>query len=115
MNTAITIVMVQKIKRNGARCAKSEQVFQDLENRDLLNQIDHIAIADERDMDSSGYQLAVHHEVDAAPFFIVTLDTGSTIVYRSYQRFLKEVLHQIPDEANEVAEIMAQNPDLDFI
>jgi len=33
----------------------------------------------------------------------------------AYQRFLKEVLHQVPDDTDEIAEIIAQNPDLDFI
>jgi hypothetical protein len=111
----MNIVMVQKIKLNGERCAQSEKVFQDLKSRDLLNRIHQVAIADERDPNSIGYELATQHQVDKAPFFVVTLVNGSTLVYTAYQHFLKEVLHQVPHDADEIAEIIAQNPDLDFI
>jgi hypothetical protein len=111
---AMNIVMVQKIKLNGERCHQSERVFRDLEKRNLLDRIDRIAIADERDPSSIGYALAAQHQVDKAPFFVVT-SNGSTLVYSAYQRFLEEVLHQVPDEADEIAEIMSQNPDLEFI
>lgn len=114
-NAGINIVMVQKIKLNGERCAQSERVFQDLKTRNLLNQIHQVVIADERDPSSIGYELAAQHQVDNAPFFVVTLVNGSTLVYTAYQRFLKEVLHQVPDAADEIAEIIAQNSDLDFI
>jgi predicted GTPase len=110
----MNIVMVQKIKLNGERCAQSEKVFQDLRSRNLLNQIHQVAIADERDPGSVGYELAAQYQVDKAPFFVVTLN-GSTLVYTAYQRFLKEVLRQVPHDADEIAEIIAQNPDLDFI
>jgi hypothetical protein len=111
----MNIVMVQKVRLDGERCAQSERVFQDLKSRNLLNQIHQIVIADERDPSSVGYALAAQHQVDKAPFFVVTLGNGSTIAYTAYQRFLKEVLHQVPDDADEISEIIAQNPDLDFI
>jgi hypothetical protein len=114
-NASMNIVMVQKIKLNGERCAQSARVFQDLKDRNLLDQIHQVAIADERDPSSVGYELAAQHQVDKAPFFVVTLVNGSTLVYTAYQRFLKEVLHQIPHDADAIAEIIAQNPDLDFI
>jgi hypothetical protein len=110
----MNIVMVQKIKLNGERCHQSERVFRDLEQRNLLDRIHQIAIADERDPTSIGYALAAQHQVDKAPFFVVT-SNGSMLVYSAYQRFLEEVLHQVPDEADEIAEIMSQNPDLEFI
>jgi hypothetical protein len=111
----MNIVMVQKIKLNGERCHQSERVFRDLEKRSLLDRIHQIAIADERDPNSIGYVLAAQHQVGKAPFFVVTSSNGSMLVYSAYQRFLEEVLHQVPDEVEEVAEIMSQNPDLEFI
>jgi hypothetical protein len=115
VKVGMNIVMVQKIKLNGERCSQSERVFRDLERRNLLDQIHQIAIADERDPSSMGYALATQYQVDNAPFFLVTPSDGQTLVYSTYQRFLKEVLHQVPDEADEIAEIMSQNPDLEFI
>jgi hypothetical protein len=114
MNVVMSIVMIQKIKLNGERCNRSERIFQDLKKRNLLNQIHQIAIADERDPSSIGYALAAQYKVDKAPFFVVT-SNSSTLVYSAYQLFLKEVLHQVPDDADEIAEIMSQNPDLEFI
>jgi hypothetical protein len=111
----MNIVMVQKIKLNGERCHQSEWVFRDLEKRNLLDKIHQIAIADERDPSSIGYALAAQHQVDKAPFFVVTPSNGSTLVYSAYQRFLREVLHQVTDEAAEITEIMSQNSDLEFI
>ena len=75
--TDFNIVMVQKVKLNGDLCAKSIRVFHDLEARNLLGQIHHIFIADERDSTSIGYKLAAQYNVDAFPFFIVTLENGS--------------------------------------
>jgi hypothetical protein len=115
MNVGMNIVMIQKIKLNGERCNRSERVFQDLEKRNLLNQIHQIVSADERDPSSIGYALATQYKVDKAPFFVVMPSNGSTLIYSAYQRFLEEVLHQVTDEADEIAEIMSQNPDLEFI
>jgi hypothetical protein len=88
-------------------------VLADLEMRDLLAQIDHIAIADESDQSSEGYALAALHQADAAPFFLV--DDGHQVrVYRSYYKFLREILNQTVDEVLETAEIISQNPVLDY-
>jgi hypothetical protein len=110
-----SIVMVQKIKLNGDFCSKSIQVHRDLEARNLLKQIHQILIADERDTTSIGYKLAAQYKINTAPFFIVTLENGSTQPYTAYQRFLKEIFHQGTCDREEVAEIIAQNPSLDFI
>jgi hypothetical protein len=111
----MTIALVKKIKQDGQPCAKSARVLADLAERGLLDQIDHIITADERDPASEGYALAAQYRVEAAPFFMITTEDGTTQVYRAYHRFLKEILNQNASEADEVAEIMAQNPDLDFI
>lgn len=111
------ITLVKKIKRDGQPCAKSARVLQELEEFGLLDRIDRVVVADERQAATSeGYALAAEHAVESAPFFIVTDDaTGSTRVFAAYHRFLKEVFDRETSEADEVAEIVAQNPDLDFI
>ncbi len=110
------ITVVKKIKQNGHLCAKSARVMSELDDLGLLNQIDRIVEADERQIETSeGYQLATQHQVEAAPFFIVAYEDGSTQVFTAYYRFLKEVFKITASEADEVNEMMAQNPDLDFI
>ncbi|NEO30261.1 MAG: hypothetical protein F6K36_07425 [Symploca sp. SIO3C6] len=111
----MNITMVKKIKVNGYPCRKSANVLADLEKLGLMNQINQIVAADERQPSSHGLHLALQHEVKAAPFFIVENKDGSTNVYTAYTRFLKEVLEQQVSENEEVSEIMSQNPDLDFI
>ncbi|NJL83809.1 MAG: hypothetical protein HC890_14350 [Chloroflexaceae bacterium] len=111
----MNIIVVQKIKRDGQPCAKSAKVLGDLNSRGLLPQIHRIVAADEGDPDSEGYELAAQFQVEAAPFFLVERDGGDIQVYEAYARFLKEVFQQEPSEAEEIAEMMAQNPDLDFI
>lgn len=110
------ITLVKKIKQNGQACAKSARVLNELEELELLAQIDRIVAADEREvMTSEGYALAAEHGIEAAPFFIVTNDDGSTRTFTAYHRFLKEIFNREVSEEDTVNEILAQNPDLDFI
>ena len=110
------ITLVKKIKQDGQACAKSARVLNELEEFGLLDRIDRIVDADERQVTTSeGYALAAEHGAEAAPFFIVTNDDGSTRVFTAYYRFLKEVFNREASEEDEVGEILAQNPDLDFI
>lgn len=109
------IKLVKKIKLDGNDCPKSGKVLKELKDLGLIGQIDEIIAADEREPSSEGFSLALKHNVEAAPFFIVTDDNGSTRVYTAYHKFLKEVFNQEVSESDEISEIMAQNPDLDFI
>lgn len=109
------ITLVKKIKRDGYPCRKSARVLADLEQRNLLERIDQIATADEREQESEGYRLAAQYQVESAPFFIVTSSQGSPQVFQAYSRFLQEIFGQQTSEEEEIAEMMAQNPDLDFI
>ena len=111
----MNITLVQKIKLDGQPCAKSARVLSELESLGLSSRIDQIVTADEGNPDSEGYVLAAKHNVESAPFFLVEDPDGSSRLYTAYQRFLKEVLHQQTSEDAEISEIMAQNPDLDFI
>jgi hypothetical protein len=109
------ITIVKKIKADGSPCRKSANVLEKLEKSGLIARIDQVVVADEREPSSEGLALALQHKVDAAPFFIVNNDDGSTRVYTAYFRFLEEVFDQKLSESEEISEIMAQNPDLDFI
>jgi hypothetical protein len=53
--------------------------------------------------------------VDRAPFFVVERDGQPTAIYTVYFKFVKEVLNTQTDEADELQEILNDNPDLDFI
>jgi len=84
--------MVKKIKADGSPCKKCADVEERLRAAGLQNRIDDIAIADERDPDSEGMQLARKHQVDRAPFFIVEDEQEQTKIYTVYFQLLKEVL-----------------------
>ena len=109
------IILIKKIKIDGDDCPKSAKVLKELKELGLIKQIDEIIAADEREPSSEGFTLASKHNVEAAPFFIVTGDDGSERVYTAYHKFLKEVFNREVSESEEISEIMAQNPDLDFI
>jgi len=109
------ITMVKKIMKDGSPCRKCEDVLTQLEENKLLNRIDQIVIADERDPNSAGMILAKEHNVDLAPFFVVEEDGQATKIYTVYFKFVKEVLSERISEQEEIKEIMQQNPDIDFI
>ncbi len=87
------ITLVKKIKADGELCKKCQEVEQRLTDSDLIDRIDRIVIADERDPESEGMKLAATHEVSLAPFFIVEDDEGNPTIYTIYFKFVKEVLN----------------------
>jgi len=110
----MNITIVKKIRPDGSLCRKSAEVSAKLIQLNLSDRINHIIFADEREYSSPGLELARRHGVQAAPFFIVE-EEDRTQVYTQYSLFLKEVLGHRTSESEEINEIMAQNPDLDFI
>jgi hypothetical protein len=112
---SLRITLVKKIKADGSPCRKCAEVVDRLERSQLLARIDRVVVADERDPDSEGMQLAGKYNVDWAPFFIVEDDVGGERIYTSFFRFLKEVLGQHPRQEEETTEMMRQNRDLDFL
>ncbi len=88
----MTITMVKKVNADGTACRKCAEVEQRLEDAGLTALIDHTVIADSRDPDSKGMQLAKKHGVDVAPFFIVESEDGNYTIYTVYFQFVKEVL-----------------------
>jgi hypothetical protein len=109
------ITLVKKILADGSPCRKCGEVEQRLQDAGQMSRIDQVVTADERDPDSEGMQLARQYQVERAPFFIVRDDAGEEKIYTVYFRFLKEVLEQDSSEQEEIAELMDNNPDLDYL
>ena len=109
------ITLVKKILADGSPCKKCGDILKRLEDGDQMKHITEVLIADERDPESAGMVLAAKLKVDRAPFFVVEQDNKEPVVYTVYFKFVKEVLNQKTDEAEELKEILEQNPDLDFL
>jgi len=112
----MTITLVKKILKDGSPCAKCADVLQKLKESGHMSRIDDILVADERDSNSPGMQLARQYQVDRAPFFLVDHEDGQDpVIYTVYLKFVREVLEQKASESDELKEIMKDNPDLDFL
>ncbi len=109
------ITFVKKIKADGEPCRKCLEVEQRLQKDGLMEQIHNVVIADERDRNSAGMQLAKKYKVERAPFFVVENSNAETRIYTIYLQFAKEIFHAETDESNEAKEILEANPDLDLI
>ena len=88
------ITFVKKILANGELCKKCQEVSERLNSEKLIDVIDHIAIADERDADSEGVRLAKKYQVERAPFFLVEQENGEVIVFDIYFKFKKYMADQ---------------------
>jgi len=109
------ITLVKKILADGSPCRKCQQVEGRLIEAGLLDKINSIVIADERDDNSAGMILAARHQVKQAPFFIVRDEQGNETIHTVYFRFIKEVFNQNATESEAAADILDSNPDLDYI
>ena len=109
------ISLVKKIKQDGSPCRKCAEVEDRLQDAGLMDRIDRVIIADERDPQSEGMLLAEKHEVDRAPFFLVEEEGRPVRVYTVYFRFLKEVLQRESSDQEAAADILDSNPDLDYL
>src|SRR5262245_22119237 len=111
--TVPQITFVKKILADGQPCGKCRDVEERLTEGDHWQAIDCVVVADERDSQSPGMQLATRLGVDRAPFFVVEYG-DKTVVYTVFLKFVKEVLGRSNDNAD--AELLlASNPDLDLI
>ncbi len=108
------ITFVKKIKIDGSPCRKCAEVQSRLEKDGYIDKIDRTVIADERDNNSEGIQLATLYEVDRAPFFIVESDVGDPLIYTVYFKFVNEILSGKTNEEDTAKDILDSN-DLDFI
>ncbi len=110
----MNITFVKKIKIDGSPCRKCAEVQSRLEKDGHIDKIDRTVIADERDSNSEGMQLAKQYEVDRAPFFIVEEDGSDPLVFTVYFKFVSEIFSGKTNEEDAAKDILDSN-DLDFI
>ena len=109
------VTFVKKILKDGSPCRKCADVELRLISAGYLSKIDEIVIADERDEQSPGMQLAALHDVQLAPFFVVE-DDEETRIYTVYFKFVKEELESTLNASGQDAEdTLRANPDLDYV
>lgn len=89
------ITLVKKILADGSLCAKCNDVQEKLQENDQEKFLDETLIADERDPQSPGMQLAQRLNVQRAPFFVVEKEGEEPEVYTVYFKLVKEVLNKI--------------------
>ena len=106
------ITFVKKIKSDGQPCRKCAEVEQRLIESGLMARINAAVIADERNPDSPGMQLAAKHQVTQAPFFIVRDDDSTERIYTVYFKFIKEIFNSTVPTHDESKDLLDQNPDL---
>lgn len=111
----MNITFVKKIKTDGSPCRKCAEVQSRLEKEGYIDKIDRTVIADERDSNSEGMQLAKQYSIDRAPFFIVEREGHETLVYTVYFKFINEVLNGETSEEDAAKDILDSNPELDFL
>lgn len=87
------ITFVKKILADGSPCKKCQEVAERLQSEGLLDVINHISIADERDPESEGMRLAQQHQATRAPFFLVE-QGGQVEVFDVYFKFKKYLAEQ---------------------
>ncbi len=110
----MNITFVKKILADGSPCPKCADVEKKLQQSGQINHIDKIVIADERDPDSAGMQLARELQVTRAPFFVVEKD-DRVDVFTVYFKFVNQVLGSKTSTSDDAAEILNDNPDLDYL
>ena len=86
------ITLVKKVLPDGSLCAKCHDVEQKLKENDQEKYLDQILIADERDQDSAGMELARSLQVERAPFFVVEEAGKEPQVYTVYFKFVKDII-----------------------
>ena len=109
------ITMVKKLSEDGTACKKCQEVEEKMQAADQMRHIDQVVIACENDPRSEGMILSAMYGVERAPFFVVERDGEEAEIYTVYLKFVKEVLNEQPDQKEELAQLVEDNPDLDFL
>lgn len=110
----MTVTFVKKVLADGSPCRKCADVEARLDAGNHWPAIDRTVIADERDAASEGMQIAARLGVERAPFFVVE-NSGETIVYTVFFKFLKEVLGAPTSAAEDAQAVLRANPELDLL
>jgi len=105
---ASNVTFVKKIYKDGSTCQKCDFVWKQIEKDGLVDKINKITVADERDPQSEGIVLARKHNVSRAPFFVVTEDAtpDEEKVYDVYFKLKKDVFAQETGEKEKNEEII---------
>ena len=86
------VTFVKKKLENGEWCAKCNDVSARLEKDGTSSFIDRTVVADLRDPESEGLQLAAEHSMDRAPFFVVkNTETNAVEVFDVYFKFKRHM------------------------
>jgi len=107
--------LVKKITADGQPCRKCVDVLDRLERDGLMDAIDRVVVADERDPDGEGFRLAARLGVSRAPFFVVECPQGGERVFTVYFQFRKAMLRDEPCDREPLAGMFGGQPDLDFV
>ena len=97
------IIFVKKIMADGEPCKKCIEVSDRLVKEGLIESINYIVIADQRDPDSEGMRLAISHKVERAPFFVIEDDNGKVMVFDIYFKFKRYMADQADSTLNVLA------------
>ena len=87
----MNITMVKKVYPDGSPCRKCEEATTLLRDRGHYNKITREVYADLSDPESEGMKLVEEHGIKVAPFFIVEKDDGTTKIYKSVLKIIKEL------------------------
>ena len=93
------IIFVKKMLADGSTCKKCIEVQQKMEAANQMRFITDIAVADEKNPESAGMELATQYNINRAPFFIVEKESGEIEVYTIYFKLVKEVFSKLSQTA----------------
>lgn len=112
--TRTTILFVKKLLPDGEPCAKCRDIEDRLHRDGLIRYVDEIVTALEDDPASPGMELAEHHGVQRAPFFVLRGSDGVEQVIESYLAF-KQRFSGAEATTADLTDTVDKHPDLAFI
>lgn len=103
------ITLVKKLLADGSPCRKCREVEARMAKNGHDAWIDRVVVADERDPEGLGWQLAREHGVGSAPFFLVE-ENGRTRTYTVYLKFVRDVVTAGASPLPTLAAALERNP-----
>jgi len=103
------ITLVKKVLADGSPCRKCREIETRMAKNGHDAWVDRVVVADERDPESAGWQLAQEHGVNTAPFFVVE-ENGQTRIYTVYLKFVREALRSGAPELPTLARTLELSP-----
>ena len=103
------ITLVKKVLADGSPCRKCREVEARMAKNGHVAWIDRVVVADEREPDGPGWQLARAHGVDRAPFFLVE-ENDTARAYTVYLKFVRDVIRGPSPELTAPADALELAP-----